>query len=42
MNCRTTPIDARIRRVMRWLASAGGLNRVALQHSPGEGSSASS
>jgi len=42
MNCRFTPIDARICSVMRSLASNGMRTRVALQHCPGEGSGGSS
>lgn len=42
MNCRFAPIDARIRSVMRSLAKLGAPTRMALQHSPGEGSGGSS
>jgi len=42
MNCRFAPIDARNSSVMRALVDIQTPTRVALQHSPGEGSGGSS
>ncbi len=42
MNCRFAPIDARNFSVMRSLVSISAPTRVALQHTPGEGSGGSS